>query len=79
MAGSDVVYQIVIKPEDHMIFGGDNIGRIIKRNRKEISFLVKERGLKAWQEGDKGQWRALCSDLLDFNRQEKERYSEPCQ
>jgi 2-polyprenyl-3-methyl-5-hydroxy-6-metoxy-1,4-benzoquinol methylase len=74
-----VVYTIVIRPEDHMIFGAENISRIIKRNANEIPDLVKKQGLVAWQDGPKGKWRALCADLLEFNRLERERNLPPCQ
>ena len=72
MAGDRVQYTILIKPEDHIIYGADRISKIIKKSPNDIPFLVKERGLKAWQEGPKAKWRALCQDLLEFNMRQKE-------
>ena len=74
-----VVYTVFIRPDEHMVYGSENISKIIKRNPNEIAVLVKESGLIAWQDGPKGKWRALCADLLEFNRLEKERNSKPCQ
>ena len=77
--GSDVVYTIMIRPEDHMVFGAENISRIIKRNAKEIPSLVRDQGLLAWKDEPNGKWRALLPDLLEFNRLEKERFTKRCQ
>jgi hypothetical protein len=77
--GEMVVYTVFIRPEEHMIYGADAISKIIKRDPNEIPALVRECGLSAWQVGPKGKWRALCSDLLEFNRLEKERNFNHCQ
>jgi len=77
--GESVVYTIVIKPDEHMVYGAEGISKIVKRNPNEIPALVRDFGLKAWQDGAKGKWRALCSDLLEFNRLEKERNLSTCQ
>lgn len=77
MGGNSVEYTVFIEPDQHMVFGAERIGKILKRGPKEIGGLVTGRGLKAWQEVEKGQWRALMSDLLEFNNQEKERYFTP--
>ena len=76
---SAVVYTIVIRPEDHMVFGAENISQIIKRSVKEIPGLVRDHGLMAWKDEPNGKWRALLPDLLEFNRLEKERNLKPCQ
>ena len=58
---------IQIAAEDHIIFGGSRIAKIIKRDKDEIASLVKSGKLRAVKVGEKGKWRALCSDLFDFN------------
>ena len=79
MDGNNIVYTVVIRPEDHMIYGADNIGKIIKRHPRDIQGLVETGTLKAWKDGEKGKWRALCADLLQFNSEEKKRYCNRCQ
>ena len=80
MDGNSLVsYVVTITPDEHMIYGADAICKILKRGRKEIPGLVKDCGLNAWKDKGSGQWRALCTDLLEFNNQEKERYMKGCQ
>jgi len=74
MAGERVSYTIMIKPEDHLIYGAEAIGRIIKRDPREIADLVERGDLQAWKDGPKGKWRALCADLMEFNNNEKNRH-----
>lgn len=73
MDGKTVIYTVLISPENHLIYGAEAIGKIIKKDPREISALVESGGLIAWRDGPKGKWRALCADLLSFNDQEREK------
>ena len=79
MAGGKHTYTVFIRPEDHLVYGAEAIGRIIKRDAREIPDLVASGILPAWKGGPNGKWRALCTDLIDFNLREKERNQKPCQ
>ena len=64
---------VFIQPEQHLVYGGDKISKILHRSPKEIQNLVADRGLKAWQENGGGKWRALMVDLLEFNLAERDK------
>ena len=74
MVGNDIVCTVLIKPEEHLVYGAEAISKIIKYDQKEFRELVAKRGLKIWQSRENGKWKALCSDLIEFNAREKERF-----
>ena len=59
-----------------MINGERAITKSVGLSHLPIKQLVDEEGLPAWQEGERGTWRAIIEELQAWARERRERFSK---
>ncbi|EGB15351.1 hypothetical protein DND132_2146 [Pseudodesulfovibrio mercurii] len=54
--------------------GAKDICEAVGENPRNITELVRDKGLPAWKRDDKGSWRALPEDLQRWIREQRDRH-----
>ena len=59
---------------DICLKGAKEICEAVGENPRNITELVRHKGLPAWKRDDKGSWRALPEDLQRWIREQRDRH-----
>ncbi|AMK10286.1 MAG: helix-turn-helix domain-containing protein [Pseudodesulfovibrio sp.] len=59
---------------DICLKGAKEICEAVGENPRNITDLVRDKGLPAWKRDDKGSWRALPEDLQRWIREQRDRH-----